>query len=177
MEGVRVKQVSEAAGFSQATLINVFHSKDALLWECFEFVDRQIEHIFAGTTLREELITKDPMESIRQLWTPFYQWLVTHPDETVFYYRYRDSPKFLEFGKGWDTPCFALFLRLVAPYEKCCHVSERISYKFLWIHVLMATVLYAKYVVEGLLPNGVDTREKIFQMLTYGLQNILVKEA
>ena len=43
----------------------------------------------------------------------------------------------------------------------------------LWLHVLTGTVMYAKYVVEGVIPNNQETEETVFQFLTEGLSGYL----
>ncbi len=50
---------------------------------------------------------------------------------------------------------------------------RQINQDMLWLHVLTSTVMYAKYVVEGLLPNGQETEDTIFQLLTVGLSGYL----
>ena len=46
----------------------------------------------------------------------------------------------------------------------------------LWLHVLTSTLLYAKYVVEGILPNNEETEETVFRLLTTGLSGYLKPE-
>ena len=43
----------------------------------------------------------------------------------------------------------------------------------LWLHVLTSTIMYAKYVAEGILPNDRETEETVFQLLTTGLSGYL----
>jgi len=50
---------------------------------------------------------------------------------------------------------------------------DQINQDLLWIHVLTSTVMYAKYVVEGTLPNTQETEDTIFQLLTTGLSGYL----
>ena len=53
---------------------------------------------------------------------------------------------------------------------------QRINQDLLWLHVLTCTVLYAKYVVEGVLPDNQDTEDTVFQLLTTGLGGYLKRE-
>ncbi len=45
----------------------------------------------------------------------------------------------------------------------------KINRRTLYIHVLVATVMYAKYVVEGILPDNEQTEDEIFHILFAGL--------
>ena len=53
---------------------------------------------------------------------------------------------------------------------------RQIDQNLLWLHVLTTTVLYAKYVVEGVLPNDEQTEETVFRLLTTGLSGYLKPE-
>jgi hypothetical protein len=50
---------------------------------------------------------------------------------------------------------------------------KRINQDMLWLHVLTSTIMYAKYVAEGILPNDRETEETVFQLLTTGLSGYL----
>ena len=52
----------------------------------------------------------------------------------------------------------------------------RSNQDLLWLHVLTSTVMYAKYVVEGVLPNTPETEDTIFHLLTTGLSGYLKPE-
>ena len=53
---------------------------------------------------------------------------------------------------------------------------RRINQDVLWLHVLTSTVMYAKYVVEGLLPDDQETEDTVFQFLAVGLSGYLKPE-
>lgn len=53
---------------------------------------------------------------------------------------------------------------------------DRIGQDLLWLHILTSTVMYAKYVVEGILPDNQETEDTIFQLLTTGLSGYLKPE-
>jgi len=48
--------------------------------------------------------------------------------------------------------------------------------EILWLYLLTGTVLYAKYVVEGVLPDPEATAEAVFKLLTAGIISYLVTE-
>lgn len=49
----------------------------------------------------------------------------------------------------------------------------KMNQDILWLHVLTITVLYAKYVVEGVLPDDSDTEDTVFQLMITGLSGYL----
>ena len=48
--------------------------------------------------------------------------------------------------------------------------------ELLWLHVLTSTVMYAKYVVEGILADDQETEDAVFQLLMTGLSGYLKPE-
>ena len=62
---------------------------------------------------------------------------------------------------------------MVHLFKKAFPALDRINQDLLWLHVLTSTVMYAKYVVEGTLPNNQETEDTVFQLLTTGLSGYL----
>ena len=50
---------------------------------------------------------------------------------------------------------------------------RQINQDLLWLHVLTSTVMYAKYVVEGVIPDNQETEDTVFRFLTEGLSGYL----
>jgi len=133
-----------------------------------EKIDRQIAAIFDRVRLTPEEVDADPIDAVRRLWTPYYDWLVRHPDETVFYHRYRDNPGFPDFDRTRDISYFASFLGIVGLFQARYHIFDQAEPNIVWLHILTSTVLFAKYVVLGVLPDTEKTRDSIFRLLLLG---------
>ena len=171
LEGVRVQNVSELAGISAGAIYRHFEGKDQLLVECFIYVDKQAAEIFEH--LKFNPLLTDPMGAVKGLWLPYFQFWTSHPDETVFYHRFRDSTFFQKYDKGRDVTYFKTFIGMVYTFKKVFPSLDRINQDLLWLHVLTSTVMYAKYVVEGTLPNNQETEDTVFQLLATGLSGYL----
>ncbi len=173
LEGVRVQNVSELAGGSPGALYRYFESKEQLIRECFTYVDKQAAAVFDHLNFNPFSMLTDPIGAVRSLWFPYFRFWVSHPDETVFYYRFRDSAVFPQYNKTRDASYFESFGNMVREFMEAFPSLRQINQDMLWLHVLTSTVMYAKYVVEGLLPNGQETEDTIFQLLTVGLSGYL----
>jgi len=176
LEGVRIQNVSELAEISPGALYRYFNSKDQLIVECFTYVDRQAAEIFDHLKLNPLTMLTDPMGAVKSLWLPYFRFWTSHPDETVFYHRFRDSAFFPKYDKTRDFAYFNNFIRMVHLFKKAFPALDRINQDLLWLHVLTSTVMYAKYVVEGTLPNSQETEDTVFQLLTTGLSGYLRPE-
>ena len=176
LEGMRIQSVSDLAGVSPGALYRYFESKDQLIVESFTYVDKQAAAIFDRLKLNPLSILIDPMGVVRSLWQPYFRFWVAHPDETVFYHRFRDSAFFPEYDRSRDCTYFNTFLGMVRLFKKAFPGLDQINQDLLWLHVLTSTVLYAKYVVEGTLPNTQETEDTIFRLLTTGLSSYLKPE-
>ena len=176
LEGVRIQNVSELAGISAGAIYRHFEGKDQLLVECFTYVDKQAAAIFEHLKFNPLLMLTDPMGAVRALWIPYFRFWTSHPDETVFYHRFRDSTFFPKYDKTRDFTYFRSFARMVQLFMRTFPALERINQDLLWHHVLTSTVMYAKYVVEGAIPNNKETEDTIFQLLSTGLSGYLKPE-
>lgn len=173
LEGVRIQNVSELAGISSGAIYRHFESKEQLLAECFTCVDKQAAAIFERLDFNPLAMLTDPVGAIKALWLPYFRFWTSHPDETVFYHRFRDSTFFPQYDKSRDAAYFKTFGGMVSVFMKAFPGLRRINQDLLWLHVLTSTVMYAKYVVEGVLPDTGETEETIFQLLTTGLSGYL----
>lgn len=173
LEGVRIQNVSELAGVSSGAIYRYFDSKDQLLVECFTYVDRQAAAIFEHLKFNPLVMLADPVGAIKGLWLPYFRFWTSHPDETVFYHRFRDSAFFPKYDKSRDVTYFKTFIGMVHTFKKVFPGLDRINQDLLWLHVLTSTVMYAKYVVEETLPNNQETEDTVFQLLTTGLSGYL----
>lgn len=176
LEGVRIQNVSELAGISSGAIYRHFDSKDQLLVECFTYVDKQAASIFEHLKFNPLVMLTDPMGAVKSLWLPYFRFWTSHPDETVFYHRFRDSTFFPKYDKSRDVTYFKTFIGMVHAFKKVFPRLDRINQDLLWLHVLTSTVMYAKYVVEGVLPNNQETEDTVFQLLTTGLSGYLKRD-
>ncbi len=173
LEGVRIQNVSELAGISSGAIYRHFDSKDQLLVECFTYVDKQAAAIFEHLKFNPLRMLTDPMGTVKDLWLPYFRFWISHPDETVFYHRFRDSTFFPKYDKSRDVTYFKTFIGMVQAFKKVFPSLDRMNQDLLWLHVLTSTVMYAKYVVEGTLPNNQETEDTVFQLLATGLSGYL----
>ncbi len=173
MEGARIQNISDLAGISPGALYRYFDSKDQLMVECFTWVDRQAASIFEHLQCRPVMMLTDPVGAVKILWLPYFRFWVAHPDETVFYHRFRDSAFFPRFDRNRDVSYFDTFIEMVHNFQAMFPGLKQINQDLLWLHVLTSTVMYAKYVVEGVLPNTEETEDTVFQLLITGVSGYL----
>lgn len=176
LEGVRIQNVSELAELSPGAIYRYFDSKEELLIECFIFVDQQAAAIFDHLRFNPLTISTDPIGAVKTLWMPYFRFWVAHPDEAIFYYRFRDSASFPKYDKSRDFSYFHTFADIVRAFLEKCPGLKQLNQELLWLHVLTTTVMYAKYVIEGVLPNNQETEDTIFRLLTTGLSTYLEQE-
>lgn len=176
LEGVRIQNVSELAEISPGALYRYFDSKETLILECFTYVDKQAALVFDQMELNPLTMLSDPMGAVKSLWLPYFRFWTSHPDETVFYHRFRDSTFFPKYDKVRDYAYFERFIRMVELFKRLFPALDQINQDLLWLHLLTVTVMYAKYVVEGVLPNDQETEDTVFQLLTTGLSDYLIPD-
>lgn len=176
LEGVRIQNVSELANLSPGAIYRYFDGKEQLLVECFTYVDKQAAAIFEQLPFTPLTMLTDPYGAVRELWQPYFRFWLCHPDETIFYHRFRDSTFFPKYDKSRNIAHFETFIGMVHAFKRTFPGLDRINQDLLWLHVLTSTVMYAKYVVMGILPDNQETEDTVFQLLTTGLSGYLKPE-
>ncbi len=173
LEGVRVQNIAELAGLTSGALYRHFNCKDELMQKCFDTIDRQAAALFDHMEMDAQTMLANPTKAIRTLWLPYFRFWTSHPDETIFYHRFRDSASFPKYVKTRDERHFEHFLALVSDCRKVFPELKRLNPNVLWLHLLTCTVMYAKNVVEGVLPDTEATEDTVFQLLTAGIMSYL----
>jgi len=176
LEGVRIQNISELSGLSPGALYRYFDSKEQMIVESFTCIDKQAAEIFEHIEFDPQALISSPMEAVKNLWLPYFRFWTSHPDETVFYHRFRDSMFFPAYDGSRDTSYFRAFSQMARTFMYTFPSLHRLNRNLLWIHVLTTTVLYAKYVVEGVLPNNEETEETVFRLLSTGLSSYLMPD-
>lgn len=173
LDGTRIQNISELAGISPSAIYRYFDSKDQLMLDCFTYVDKQAAALFEHVKFNPLLLLTDPMGAVKSLWLPYFRFWVAHPDETIFYHRFRDSASFSIYDENRDSSYFSSFAGMVHAFMATFPRLRQINQDLLWHHVLTSTVMYAKFVVEGSIPNNEETEDTIFQFLSVGLSGYL----
>lgn len=173
LEGVRIQNISKFAGVSPGALYRYFDGKEQLMLECFTYIDRQAASIFEDLDFDPGIMLTDPVRAVKSLWVPYFRFWLARPDETVFYHRFRDSTFFPLYDKTRDASYFEAFVGMIRPFYEAFPGLKEINQDLLWLHVLTSTVMYAKYVVEGVLPDNQETEDTVFRFLMEGLSRDL----
>lgn len=173
MDGVRMQHIGQIAHATPSSIYQYFKGKDELLRVCFEQIDHEIAYIFDKISTMEEEMAVDPRQTLRTVWSAFWRWLADHPDETIFYHNYRDWSGFAEYDMNRDVSHFEPFVRqlriLRQRYPGLCAVPRVI----LWLYVLEGTVMYAKYVAQGLIQDTPETEDAVFRLLMGGVEGLM----
>lgn len=173
LEGVRIQTISKLAGLSPGALYRYFESKEQLMEVCFYHVDRQVAQIYDGLSLPPQSLAANPAQAIKAMWLPYFHFWTAHPDEAIFYFRFRDSARFPAFDKQRDISYFKNFGGLVHLFMERFPRLRQLNPDILWNYVLTFSLVFAKYVIEGILPNNKDTEDNAFQLLVTGLSGYL----
>ena len=176
LEGVRIQKISQLAGVSPGALYRYFNGKEQLMMECFTYIDRQAASVFEHLKFDPQTMLTDPVQAVRSLWVPYFRFWLARPDETVFYHRFRDSAFFPKYDKVREVDYFDSFVVMVRAFREMFPGLKRMNQDLLWLHVLSSTVMYAKYVVEGVVPDDQETEDTVFRLLATGLSSYLQPE-
>jgi AcrR family transcriptional regulator len=167
--GVRIKHISSIAGSSVGNIYQHFGSKENLMRECFEWVDRQISRLYNTVTWNAQNLSVDTEEKLFSQWKLWYHWLLDHPDETIFYHQYINEPFYASYDKERDASAAKRHYQHIPTSM----VRDGVNAKLFLFVSLNTTLMYARAVIEGAIPNTEEMERNIFMAKFYGMGSLL----
>lgn len=174
-----MRQVTKAIGVSEALIYRHYETKENLLFQCFQDVNRQIADLFTDETLPTAASEKELFEYLHGLWMKYFTFLVRSDYKTLFYFEYRDSIYYqtvLTDGKC-GTPHAQTYFKSVAgifeAIDKERHIYDKVSPDIFWTYVLDVTGVFAKQIIRGKSAIDEQNFENIWQLIYSGLFGLL----
>lgn len=169
MDGAKMQSLNRYKGITRSNVYTMFSNKEDLLYECFVYIDSQIEALFKKPPLLKNLSTMTPQQQLRCMWAIFYRYLITHPDETIFYYNYMSSKTFLNDIGIEEISSFKSFSRIIKLYRDYSPEVGDADDNILYLHLLIGTVMYAHSVAVGIIKDTKFAEQVILSMIEAGL--------
>lgn len=171
LDGVRMSDVSELTGFSRSTIYRHFQNKEDLLAACFTYVDE-----LAARSIRK--LQPDPAcaesasaATVRSLWLPYLRFWIDHPDEAVFYHCFQDKERLPGSPSVQEAHHGAAFTETSRLFCGCFPDLSRLNRELLCLHILTFTLLLARRVADGLLPDNEEIENAAFTLMMGGLES------
>jgi|LAHS01.1.fsa_nt_gb AcrR family transcriptional regulator len=170
LDSFSVAQAASYAGINEALVYRDFGTKENLLNECFLTVNKEIMDHFTSDVNLHFNIQGDVAAQMHDHMDRFYKVLVEGGYKTLFYQQYRDSSykmdeemkqKFQEYDvKG-------IFQKIMSKY-----LMDKGYVDFLCVYLIDGTVLFAKRVINGEIPNNEEYTKRIWNLLNYGMRGL-----
>lgn len=169
IDGVKLQNLNRDKGVSRSNIYTLFSNKEDVLYECFMYIDEQIEELFKKQALLKNLSTMTPQQQLRCMWAIFYRYLITHPNETIFYYNYMHSKTFLNDIGIKEISSFKSFSKIIKLYHQYSPQMQDKDDNILYLHLLLGTLMYANSVATGMIKNSKMAENIILAMIEEGL--------
>lgn len=176
LDGVRIQNISDLASLTPGALYRYFDSKETLLEACFADVNRHLMELFARININWEDLQADPVSAARMIWRPYFRFWTARPNETVFYFNYRNAPGSRRIDRKGDTIGFQPSVNVLERIKDTFPGLQKMDQTILFLHIFSITVMYAKCVVEGILPDNEQTENEVFRLLMTGLSGLMGTE-
>lgn len=157
--GVRVRHISQLAEVLPSSIYAYFNGKEDLMQACFSYVCDLLSDVIQRSSLEADGLGRP--DKLYSFWSKLYRWMLLHPDETVFFHRYCDRPDMKP-----DT------LRSCSCFHAFCAAADGVVPSFSedramlsWLHVVLGTVRYAGYTIQGILPDKDAMQTRIFSII------------
>lgn len=173
LESFTIKKLATHIGMAPGSIYSHFESKDELLEEAFYRVDRHIAALYEGFGLEVSGENTKIDDTIRFLLERYLDFLIAHPDETLFYFRFRTSPRYTEQVQDHQFEYFQGFLGIVNMADAQLGFLARIPWDVLWVYVLDTTLSFASRVITGGIDNSEANRSAMIDLIVCGLDTMI----
>ena len=174
-----MRQVTKAIGVSEALIYRYYETKENLLFQCFQSIDRQIADLFADEIFPAAASEKKLYEYIYGLWMKYFTFLVRNGYKTLYYFEYRDSFYYDaavtggKYGTSSAQAYFKSFVDILEAIDKEHHIYDKVCPELLWTYILSATGIFAKRIIRGKLAEDEQNFENIWKLIYLGLSGLL----
>lgn len=171
-----MKQVTKFVGTSEALIYRHFETKENLLLQCFQTVDRQIAALFLQIKPKDVHLGPELYQYIHELWMVCFTFLVENDYKTLYYFEYRDSPYIAtvrERSDVVDKTYFKSFVEIFYSIDSVFHIYDKINPDHLWTYILDVTGIFAKRIIRGELPRTEDSYENAWRLMYGGMAGLL----
>lgn len=173
VDGVRMQHIGQIAHATPSSIYLYFKGKEDLLRVCYEQIDYEIAHLL-NKGVRDAVKQPQPIQAevLRNVWKTYWRWLIDHPDETIFFHYYRDWSGFPEYDMSRDISHFEPFTGMMREVLAHHPGLDSMPPIYLWLYWIDGTVMYAKYVAQGVFPDTPEMENFVLHLLTGGVRGL-----
>lgn len=169
-EGFTTKKWASIAGVAEGSLYLHFKSKDDLLEQTFFYIDHQIAAVFDRFVKKTDFSNLELLVS--QLWDEYFGFLIDNPEATLYYYRFRTTPRYNVEVQREQFTYFGSFIGIMNKLNDIMELYKKISWNVLWTYVIDTTTAFAFRVITGGIPNNDSTEKMMLGLFEDGILGI-----
>lgn len=172
IDNFTTSKLSKQANISEGSIYNHFDNKDALIDEAFNYVDSRFAEYFEYNDLFAETNISNIEDNFKNIWMDFFDFIIEHPDFTLFYNNYRYSGRYiLSFDHATR---YAGYRRVIEFFtNNSRHFQYKIDWNILWIYLLDMTLCFGVRAIQNSYELNTSNKQIIYQLLTNGFQGLL----
>jgi len=170
-EGFTTKKWALETGVAEGSLYYHFKSKDELLNETFFYIEKEIVELYKSS-FREVPSSDDIKKLGYVILERYYQYLIENPDKTLYYYRFRTSPRFNSEVQEQQVEYYGDFLAGLERYIKGSGIGDQVDWQIIWSYVLDSTASLAYRIITGGAPDAEKNGRQVTRLVMGGLKSI-----
>lgn len=171
-----MKKVTKKAGVSEALVYKYFPTKEELLLFCFNVINKRMEAIYHDFQVPETEDRTVLYAVMRRMWEMYFDYLVEHPAETIFYYEFLRSPYFpkeLDEARLAQEVFLSPYREVVTKAGQPFRMRDAFTVHYLWMYILDNTGFFAQHVIRGELEKNETSRDLIWELLSGGFKSMM----
>ena len=169
-EGFTTKKWAAETGVAEGSLYYHFKSKDELLNETFFYIEQEILEL-CQDDFKEIESSEDLKGKADRMLERYYRFLLDNPEKTLFYFRFRTSPRFNNEIRDRRSVYTGDFQKKLS---SCCQEAKgEEEGLILQSYVLDTTVSLAYRTIMGQLSDTEESTRKIIDLVLGGVRTVI----
>ena len=169
-EGFTTKKWAAETGVAEGSLYYHFKSKDELLNETFFYIEQEILEL-CQDDFKEIESSEDLKGKADRMLERYYRFLLDNPEKTLFYFRFRTSPRFNNEIRDRRSVYTGDFQKKL--FSCCQEAKGEEEGLILQSYVLDTTVSLAYRTIMGQLSDTEESTRKIIDLVLGGVRTVI----
>lgn len=179
-EKFSMAKVAKKADTSERLLYQHFTTKQNFLYECFKEIIGKIEEMYADGRFEDvdifKLDNECKKEAIKENWLRYFEFLISHRDDTLFFYEYMMSDHASDLPitrEHMNRLFFRPFLVNICGGKEFVLEGGTIEGNIGIMFAIDSTISSARRILLGEIPDTEMNRERIFELLYGGMKGFI----
>lgn len=159
--GMTSKAISKKCECSEGVIFKHFNTLDELKKQVYYTIDSEIYQSIKNLELNETNLE----ESVWEIWTQYFRFLLDNPMKTKFYKNFRASNLYVSHDHAETNDPYHTIMKKINKITEKYGLYEKINYDVLWYFIIDNSLSFAMKISDGSIEKTEKNIKTIFNII------------